>query len=588
MRARSAQKCVPDGEEVRHVILGHRSQWSLLSPGYRLSFNRWIVVTNRSILELSRRWMIWRRRVVCTLPRRTKLGPSNGRWTLIRLDEDSLWVRGKYNEDLSAADSLMRYEWDSPKPFPPTHLRGGGWAWFYLLMAIFFGLIGLADAAFGGTDQARFLGVAIMLAGGMFLATAWSLTQESSRPTWGRTLMVPASITLVLLCVALFLAQAKGPYPWLKWIWMTVGALAVLALFCRPMGDSPVAASDPTGKKTSPRASLLTSIGLTIGSLLTAAQFGYDNAYAPTKTVSALSITAEVKDAPLATNQAVRPDSTTALAMRSVPVAFTFKNTKGARVKTVSSLYYVEGRRATVSQDNGTNFASKVQAGDANFDRPRSRFVSYGRVDVLEIGKALPDDYQFESEEEYHSTVSVILPVDKLNDYQTIRIGVQVVTASASRLNIDFSSTPYRPEPQRTTTHDPIGHVWYTVEEWPLKRLSLVRLMAKGPEVVNVVKFLQYEPDDPATPTPSPSVSGCAHEKEIPAPTYLENGDSQDPCPTAYRYSYDYYGLATAETVIDVPVASPPGATPGALSSRSPASGSSTTAATTAPTKTGG
>jgi len=503
--AKRVQLYLQPGEEVRQAFVGHRGpspyawvvMW-LLSAFVPL---RIVVVTDRAIRLLRASKLPYarpkaRHALRARLPRQTRLGPVRATWSRVKVGPEELWVSRPYHRQITAADEALNGSSGPETPSAPPDPRGGGAANVLLPLGLFAAIIGGWDAFSALADQDRFLGALFVLGGLSMLAAGICLLSSTWRDEWGRPLGIIAGVAGILIGLYFVLSQLGFPGDELFgfaigrsgvfWFGVALMLAAAVAIWRLPRPDEPTAADTMSdggaaaaqssgSKRAKTVATVLATFGTAATLLFVFVQFWYTNQYLPAKNDAALALTADL-------NELKSSDQTSSF--RVFAAKMTIKNISNTKTQVLSSPYAVSGVKIARANASAEAFFSRATPDVQDSENlpighpTASRYSEEQPADLVQFGEIIPEAWYLEPSEDYSTRIIVSVPKDAADNYEFLRLEMNVVVAKGNRLNPDYDGpVAYSPELVANVKRD---HGRYIVSEWPIKPLSQLDRITRG------------------------------------------------------------------------------------------------------------
>jgi hypothetical protein len=293
----------------------------------------------------------------------------------------------------------------------------------------------------------------------------------------------------------------------------------------------------------------LSSAGVSATLLWGFFQFWYDKDYVPGNLGAALAISGDLQE--------TGGDAES----RIFSLTMRLKNTTGTRVQVMASLFKVTlVTTATEAGDtNGGRFLQTsiqsllAQTPTEDLQRVASRYYHEASTQVVQVGKVLPDRWNFEPREEYSRRLSVELPPES---HGLLRLSVNIVASKGIRVNL-ATDPDYGP---KFVSPGPYS---YIVTEWPLRSVSAIQSLTHGDQAVTVVFLLEQGATSPYGSTGLPALYVCIDEAARLNDDSARRGDLLCPGNNAHQDRLgEYYGLIQASTSYDLTVNSGRAGTP--------------------------
>lgn len=261
---------------------------------------------------------------------------------------------------------------------------------------------------------------------------------------------------VLLLFLIISVVSGDRWQPIFLWAWFASnGAIAMYALWdARP----------PTFELSATR--VLVTVGgvITLGALVSVAQFWYTSQYLPTTLPASLTVSTDLEQLEGSDDADV------------VRVTLTVENTAQTQAKILGSVYRATGSRVELVRSS-KNALTRNSARPALTGKPVARYHREHAWDVLQVGRIFPDQSWLDPGEVHTTEFLVHLPAGR---YEVVRSSANLLIAKGRALSID--QTPrFGPE---VVSHG--SGVRGVFTEWDIRETSWVRLLTRDHRIIRV------------------------------------------------------------------------------------------------------
>lgn len=331
---------------------------------------------------------------------------------------------------------------DSETRLKPAHRpRRLVTALVFALLALFACWVGVHDVLFAAEVPVR-VSASLLIGAGVLLVIAVAAILRWSRRAY--ELGILACFVGSMICLLMAGAQVLATN--LNWLLAGWAALLVGCLFGVVYLRSAV---PQQRRRLSVRQFPVLAPLISAGTLVSVGQFWYSAVYVPASAPPSLSLSVQLRKVGERTD--TRGDR------MLLAGAVTIKNTSGARVNTVSSVYRSLGIRFSPRTATASELTADLRRTVENLPSPTSPgfvarpFASEANPTVVQQGRLLPDGTYFEAGETESIPIAVLAPPSR---FDVITLDVEIGVAREALHLADASSSRSSPqdEPPATVT----------------------------------------------------------------------------------------------------------------------------------------
>ncbi len=381
-------------------------------------------------------------------------------------------------------------------------------------------VLGFHDTFNAEDPQSRLLGFVILLASAL-LVVGFVVAFWLDRP-WARRYTAVASIVAASIGVSFLVARARsGDSSTLTFLWVAIliGGLLSFVLVFRPREWRKLSTKE-----------VLSGVApvVSVGTLLTAAQFYYNAFYVPQQKAPALTVSVDLEPAGSDGDMAVLTGTVRAV------------NATDTRVRILGSLYTVSGTRLADRPARERGFADELprpaitpEAAPSSASRVARRYSDERQIESIQADDIVGDNFVFEPSEEVTRRFVAQVP---RREVDLVRLNAEFIVARASRLKLE-GNVNYPFGRRLVNFQDPRGTEGI-VSTQAIEETSWVRDLTRGDRLMKSVWVVRQE--RPAKSTVFPLLAASIDR---------ENRIPEDPKQDFYLERLaEFYGVASTAT----------------------------------------